>query len=134
MRGIDRSIWVVLTLLVAPLLGACGEQSEADRYSRACGDSGSLAYDMTVRFVTEKLGSPKNADFPFLSEVRTRKPDPEDPCTWLIYGYVDLEKASGAIDHRQYIMTIVYSGNNRWRMKGLHWQPASKSQKASGAE
>ncbi len=56
------------------------------------------------------------------------------PCTWLIYGYVDLEKASGAIDHRQYITTIVYSGNNRWRMKELHWQAAFKSQKASGAE
>ena len=134
MRDVGRSIWVVSTLLIAILLGACGEQTEADRYGRACGDSGTLAYDMTVRFVAGDLGNPKNADFPYLSRVRTRKPDPEDPCTWLIYGYVDLEKASSAIDHRRYIMTIVYSGNNRWRMKELHWQAAFKSQKASGAE
>jgi len=134
MRGFGRSIRVVPAFVLAILLGACGEQTEADRYSRACGDSGSLAYDMAMRFVGGELGNPKNADFPFLSGVRTRKPDPEDPCTWLIYGYVDLEEASGAVDQRQYIMTIIYSGNNRWQMKELHWQPTSNTQKASGAE
>ena len=59
-------------LLGALMLGACGEQTEADRYGRACGDSGTLAYDMTVRFVAGDLGNPKNAELR-LSKMDTWK-------------------------------------------------------------
>ena len=118
LMAVARSIGMATLLSAALLLAACGQEGEAQRQGRACGDDARLAYDMTLRYVAGELGNPKHAEFPYLSEVRARKPDPDDPCAWMIYGYVDLKPESGAAEHRQYIMTIVYSGNNRWRVSG----------------
>ena len=132
-KGMVPMITAAMTV-AALLLSACGQESEAQRQSRACGEDADLAYNMTLRYVADELGNPKNADYPYLSEVRVRKPDAEDPCAWLIYGHVDLEEESGSAQHRQYIMTIVYSGSNRWRMTDFRWQPEANRQKALNSD
>lgn len=114
----------------ALLLGACGQQSEAERVSLACGDDAHSAYQMTKRFVAGSLGDPETVEFPYLSEVRTRKPDPDNPCAWLIYGYVDVKAPQKGIEQRPYVMNITYSGENQWRATDFRWQTLGDSQAA----
>jgi len=120
--------------LSALLLSACGQESEADRYSQACGDNAYAAYDMTKRFVEGSLGKQakgNSLEFPGLSDVRTRKSDPDDPCAWMIYGYVDLKSRSGAVEQRQYTVNLTYNGDNHWRATDFRWQNLSDTQKAA---
>ena len=124
----------VALVLTALLLSACDQQTEAERVSQACGDDARSAYDMTKRFVAgnlDKKDRAKTASFPFLSDVRARKPDPGEPCAWLIYGFVDLEAGSGAVEQRRYLASLTYSGDNRWRVTDFRWQSLSDTQKAA---
>ena len=124
----------VALVLTAFLLGACDQPSEAARLSQACGNDASAAYDMTKRFVTGNLGKIKSADFPSLADVRVRKAEPDNPCAWLIYGYVDLKTRAGAAEQRPYVVTITYSGDNRWRATDFQWQSLGDNQKAEKAK
>lgn len=124
----------IALLSAALLLAACDELGEADRLSQACGDDAHAAYDMTKRFVAGNLGKQAKSttiEFPDVSEVRTRKSDPDNPCGWLIYGYVDLKSKSGAVEQRQYIVNIAYSGDNSWRATDFRWQSLGDNQKAA---
>lgn len=117
-RRVERV--VVVALLVAAL-SACDQQvdDESARREEACGESARIASSMVKKYLQAELKTGMKASFPALSKVRAEKPSSKDPCQWVIYGNVDIENTKGGERHRQYIASILYEGDNRWRMSDL---------------
>jgi hypothetical protein len=104
--------------LLALLIPACDQkgESEGDRRAQACGEDGSYAYSIVKKYLQAELKAGSQASFPSLSKIRAEKPSNQDPCSWVVYGHVDIETAKGQQLRRRYIASIIYEGDNRWRM------------------
>ena len=107
--------------LTALLVATCDgeDESESKLYARACGDNGTLAYSIVKKYLQAEVKSGTKAAFPALSSIRAEKPSSQEPCLWVIYGHVDLESTEGNRVRRQYIASILYEGENRWRLNDL---------------
>lgn len=117
-RYLERVLAVPLLVAV---LAACDQQGDEEtaRREEACGESARVAYSIVKKYLQAELKPGSKASFPALSKVRAEKPSTNDPCQWVIYGYLDIENAKGKEYQRKYIASIHYEGDNRWRMSDL---------------
>ena len=113
---------ILVIALVSLFVHGCGEEKEEQRRARACGDNGGFAYSMIKKFLQAELQSNPQVAFPLFTNVRAEKPSTQDPCFWVIYGHVDVESAQGQQSRRTYIASIVYEGENHWRLNDLDLQ------------